>query len=41
VNGVPALDVAVDGKNVDGATGRRAPDDTGWTLNYANAPSSA
>jgi len=40
VNGVPALDVAVDGKNVDGATGRRAPDDTGWTLNYANAPSS-
>jgi hypothetical protein len=40
VHGVPALDVAIDGKNVEGASGHRAPDDTGWTLNYMDAPSS-
>jgi hypothetical protein len=40
VNGVPALDVSVDGALVSGAFTRRAPDDTAWTLNYANAPAS-
>jgi len=40
VNGVPALDVAVDGKPVSGAFTRRAPDDTAWTLEYFNAPAS-
>ena len=34
VNGVPALDVSVDGRRVDGAFTRRAPDDTAWTLEY-------
>ena len=38
VNGVPALDVSVDGKQVNGAFARRAPDNTAWTLEYFNAP---
>jgi hypothetical protein len=40
VNGVPALDVSVDGTLVSGAFTRRAPDDTAWTLEYYNAPMS-
>jgi len=40
VNGVPALDISVDGKQVSGAFTRRAPDDTAWTLEYFNAPAS-
>lgn len=40
VNGVPALDISVDGKQVSGAFARRAPDDTAWTLEYFNAPAS-
>jgi hypothetical protein len=40
VNGVPALDVLVDGVLVSGAFARRAPDDTAWMLNYVNAPAS-
>jgi len=40
VNGVQALDVAVDGRLVAGAFVRRAPDDTAWTLEYHNAPAS-
>jgi hypothetical protein len=40
VNGVSALDVSVDGRRVDGAFTRRAPDDTAWTLDYYNAPAS-
>ena len=40
VNGVSALDVSVDGRRVDGAFTRRAPDDTAWTLEYYNAPAS-
>jgi hypothetical protein len=40
VNGVPALEVSVDGRRVDGAFTRRAPDDTAWTLEYYNAPAS-
>jgi hypothetical protein len=40
VNGVPALDTSVDGKQVSGAFTRRAPDDTAWTLEYFNAPAS-
>jgi hypothetical protein len=40
VNGVPALDVSVDGAVVSDAFARRAADDTAWTLNYANAPAS-
>ena len=40
VNGVPALDVSVDGAIVSDAFARRAPGDTAWTLNYANAPAS-
>ncbi|MFO7695382.1 MAG: M20/M25/M40 family metallo-hydrolase [Vicinamibacterales bacterium] len=40
VNGVPALDVSVDGRPVRGAFTRRAPDDTAWTLEYFNAPAS-
>jgi hypothetical protein len=37
-NGVPALDVSVDGMRVAGIPTNRAPDDTAWTLNYLNAP---
>jgi hypothetical protein len=40
VNGVPALDVYVDGRRIAGMTAIRAPDDTSWTLNYMNAPAS-
>jgi len=40
VNGVPALDVSVDGKRVGLDAVHRAPDDTAWTLNYMNAPAS-
>jgi len=40
VNGVPALDVSVDGTPVSGAFARRGPDDTAWTLEHANAPAS-
>ena len=40
VNGVPALDVYVDGTRIAGMTAMRAPDDTSWTLNYMNAPAS-
>ena len=40
VNGAPALDISVDGKQVSGAFTRRAPDDTAWTLEYFNAPAS-
>jgi MFS family permease len=40
VNGVPALDVSIDGKRVTGEPAHRAADDTAWTLNYANAPAS-
>ena len=40
VNGVPALDVSVDGKRIAGMPAQRAPDDTSWTLNYMNAPAS-
>jgi len=40
VNGVPALDVSVDGRPVADAFARRAPDDTAWTLEYFNAPAS-
>ncbi len=40
VNGVPALDVSVDGKPVSDAFTHRAPDDTTWTLEYFNAPAS-
>jgi hypothetical protein len=38
VNGVPALDVSVDGSRIVGISEHRAPDDTAWTLNYMNAP---
>jgi hypothetical protein len=38
VNGVPALDVAVDGALVGGAFAHRGAADTAWTMNYANAP---
>ena len=38
INGVPALDISVDGIQVSGAFTRRVPDDTSWTLNYMNAP---
>ena len=41
VNGVSALDVSVDGRRVDGAFTRRAPDDTAWTLNYITRPRQA
>jgi len=37
-NGVPALDVSVDGTRVAGIPTNRAPGDTAWTLNYLNAP---
>jgi hypothetical protein len=40
VNGVPALDVSVDGTGVSGGREHRAPDDTAWTLDYFNAPAS-
>jgi MFS family permease len=40
VNGVPALDVYVDGRRITGMPAVRAPDDTSWTLNYMNAPAS-
>jgi hypothetical protein len=40
VNGVPALDVSVDGALVAGAFTRRSPDDTAWTLEYHNPPAS-
>jgi len=40
INGVPALDVSVDGTRVTGIPANRAPDDTAWTLNYMNAPAS-
>jgi hypothetical protein len=40
VNGVPALDVAVDGTRIAGMPSHRAADDTAWTLNYMNAPAS-
>ena len=40
VNGVPALDVSVDGRPVADAFARRAADDTAWTLDYFNAPAS-
>jgi hypothetical protein len=40
VNGVPALDVSLDGKRIAGLPAHRAPDDTSWTLNYMNAPAS-
>jgi hypothetical protein len=40
VNGVPALDVSVDGTPVGGAFTRRGPDDTAWTLEYHNASAS-
>jgi MFS family permease len=40
VNGAPALDVSVDGRRIDGPPVPRAPDDTAWTLEYANAPAS-
>jgi hypothetical protein len=38
VNGVPALDVSVDGTRITGMPAHRSPDDTAWTLNYMNAP---
>ncbi len=40
VNGVPALDVSVDGTRITGMPAQRAPGDTAWTLNYMNAPAS-
>jgi hypothetical protein len=40
VNGAPALEVSVDGRRIGGAPVPRAPDDTAWTLEYANAPAS-
>jgi hypothetical protein len=40
VNGVPTLDVSIDGKRLSGAPVHRAPDDTAWTLEYYNAPAS-
>jgi hypothetical protein len=39
-NGVPALDVSVDGRRIVGMPEHRAPGDTAWTLNYRNAPAS-
>lgn len=38
VNGVSTLDAAVDGIRVPGPFRPRAPDDTAWSLGYANAP---
>ena len=40
INGVPALDVSVDGTRVTGIPASRAADDTAFTLNYMNAPAS-
>jgi hypothetical protein len=40
VNGVPALDVSIDGSRIGGAPVPRAPDDTSWSLEYSNAPAS-
>jgi hypothetical protein len=40
INGVPALDVSVDGTRVTGIPANRAPNDTAWALNYVNAPAS-
>lgn len=40
INGVPALDIAVDGTRVTGMPANRAAGDTAWTLNYMNAPAS-
>jgi hypothetical protein len=40
INGVPALDVSVDGSRVTGIPATRAADDTAFTLHYVNAPAS-
>ena len=40
INGVPALDVSVDGSRVTGLPANRAPDDTAFTVNYMNVPAS-
>jgi len=40
INGVPALDVSVDGSRVTGIPANRAAGDTAFTVNYMNAPAS-